>query len=94
MNFQIFLNLVGAETVLGLASRKECARARASVAHALSLSREFLDYLLFLFFSKNIKEGTRVKLERLWKSLTAGGFTSKLILLLNLPPTDLLYLQR
>jgi hypothetical protein len=51
MNFQMFLNLVGAGTVLGYGSRKESARARALVAQfALSLSREFFDYFLFQFF--------------------------------------------
>jgi hypothetical protein len=48
MNFQIFLNLVGAGTVLGLESRKECVTARVSVAHALSLSRNFL--IIFNYF--------------------------------------------
>jgi hypothetical protein len=38
MSFQIFLNLVGAGTILGKGSGKKCARARVSVAHALSLS--------------------------------------------------------
>jgi hypothetical protein len=42
MNFQIFLNLVGAGMVSGLESRKECVTARVSVAHAISLSRNFL----------------------------------------------------
>jgi hypothetical protein len=49
MNFQIFLNLVGAGTVLGLESREEWARARVSVAHALRLSHNFFDCFLFIF---------------------------------------------
>jgi hypothetical protein len=53
MNFQIFLNLVGAGTDLGLGSRKECARARASVAHVLSLSHNFFNYFLFFFLECN-----------------------------------------
>jgi hypothetical protein len=53
MNFQIFLNLVGATTVLGLESRKECVTARVSVAHALSLSRNFELFFIIFFLECN-----------------------------------------